>query len=378
MLRRLADIYDRIFQRITLIIYYYIPVCLAHIQPFQRRPNIRDIHPGFVSFQNGKYAIYVLWQPRTIPWYVINMLEGLRDQEVNTIVVSNHRLLPEQLATLQGLAAEVLIRGNRGLDFGAYKDAILRLIRGAREVRRLLILNDSAYVFRRGLAPLLKELLEDKYPVVSAYENWELHYHLQSFCIGLAGSIVYDPIFQQYWERYRPISIRRWCIHAGEVKLSKALRKIAQSFRIVFGVNDLLGIVATDADVPTLLQYREFFPRPIRRQFPSDDVLSSLQRSKPDKRRIIIQRLKEVFSEGLALRAQAHTGAFFFLKFRSSPFLKRDIVYRELFSVYEVERMLAELGYEAESQAILDDMRRRGTAAHLTGFEKRQYRLGII
>jgi hypothetical protein len=49
---------------------------------------------------------------------------------------------------LQGLCAEILVRANRGSDFGAYKDAVLELTRTNKQVSRLLLLNDSAYVFR--------------------------------------------------------------------------------------------------------------------------------------------------------------------------------------------------------------------------------------
>ena len=78
------------------------------------------------------------------------------------------------------------------------------------------------------------------------------------------------------------------------------------------------------------------------------------------------------------MRAQAHTGCFFFPKFLSSPFLKRDIVYRELFTLYEVERMLDELGWTDETASIVGEIRRRGTAAHLRGFAKIRSGLGLI
>ena len=128
-----------------------------------------------------------------IPWYVLNMLRALQEHSVNTIVVSNRRLNDEQLATLRGLSAKVLVRGNKGLDFGAYRDAVLLLQREKTRVSRCLFINDSVYVFAKGLNEALGRLLSNDHPVVSAYENWELHYHFQSFCIGMDGSIFHDP-----------------------------------------------------------------------------------------------------------------------------------------------------------------------------------------
>ena len=106
--------------------------------------------------------------------------------------------------------------------------------------------------------------------------------------------------------------------------------------------------------------------------------MTALDESEPDEREVILRRLKERLTELLMLRAQSHTGVFLFPKFLDSPFLKRDIVYRELFTIYEVERMLAELGWDDELQAITDEIRRRGTAAHLRGFARRRYQLGLI
>jgi rhamnan synthesis protein F len=378
MLRNLLTLGDRLMQKLVLFLFYYIPVGRACLTPNHRSSDIREAHAGTCSFATGRYAIYVLWQPRTVPWYVVNLLEGLKRHEVNTIVVSNEKLNDEQLATLTPLCAEVLVRKNKGLDFGAYKDAILRLSDGKVPLSRVLLLNDSVYMFRRGLDELLTALLAEDMPMVAAHENWEKHYHFQSFCLGFSGSLLNDPKIQKFWRHYRPISIRRWCIDHGEVKFSAAIRKAASSFKVVYSINDLLDALSEGSDWPTLLQYKEFVPESVRDDYPKDDVLAMLSHSGKDERAIILRRLKERLSELLMRRAQSHTGAFFFPKFLSSPILKRDIVYRQLFTVYEVERMLLELGCTEELQSITDEIRRRGSAQHLRGLAKRRYRLGLI
>ncbi len=378
MFRRLGDLYDRFMQKLTLLIFYYVPIAGACLTPNYRSSDVAEEHAGQSTFDAGRYAIYVLWQPRCIPWYVTNMLEGLKRHQVNTIVVSNGALKPDQFAALKPLCSTILIRRNKGLDFGAYRDAVLRLMDGGRPVSRLLTLNDSVYVFHAGLDELLSALLSDESPMVAAYENWELHYHFQSFCLALSGDLLNDPGVQRFWRDYRPISIRRWCIDHGEVRLSAVLRKAAAHFKVIYAVNALLDSLTLNSSWETLLQYKEFVPRPIRPEYPEDDVLSMLDSSSPAELSIRLRRLKERLSELLMRRAQAHTGAFFFPKFLSSPILKRDIVYRELFTIYEVERMLGELGHTQELPSITDEIRRRGTAAHLKGFARRKYRLGII
>lgn len=379
MLRPVADLIERGLRKLTWLVYYQIPIAIAYLTPGYRSSDIKEEITGSLSFDNGKYAIFVLWQPfGTVPWYVMNMLAGLKQQAVTVIVVANHRLTPDQISTLRPLSDRILVRGNKGFDFGAYRDGILYLTRQAAKVSRLLLVNDSVYVVRRGLNEMLGELMSDRYPVVSAYENWELHYHFQSFCVAFSGAVFYDPKMRKFWNDYLPISIRRWCINQGEVKLSRVLRKVASRYHIVYDINRLLDALAENEGWMTILQYREFIPRPVRNDFPGDEVLAQLEDSEPSQRMVLLRRLKERLTDLLMLRAQSHTGVFLFPKFLDLPFLKRDIVYRELFTIYEVERMLKELGWEKELPSITDEIRRRGTAAHLKGFQRRRYHLGLI
>ena len=379
MLRRVSELVERALRQLTWLIYYYTPIALAYLTPGYRSSDIREEITGSVSFDNGKYAIYVLWQPfGTVPWYVMNMLNGLKDEAVNTVVVANHRLTAEQISTLEGLSAKILVRNNKGLDFGAYRDGIQYLTRKGSKVTRLLLVNDSVYVFNHGLNEVIEELVSDRYPVVAAYENWELHYHFQSFCIAYSGEVFRDPKMIEFWNDYLPISIRRWCINQGEVRLSRALRKIASRYHIIYDINELVDALAKDEQWATILQYREFIPRPLRQKFPGDEVLDKLDGPEPNRRIVLLRRLREHVTDLLMLRAQSHTGVFLFPKFLDSPFLKRDIVYRELFTIYEVERMLKELGHEDKIEPITDEIRRRGTAAHLEGFARRRYQLGLI
>jgi hypothetical protein len=378
LLGRIADLLDRAVQKIVLVLFYHLPVSLALANPVSRASDVRRAFAGARRFPSGRYAIYVLWQPRGgIPWYIRNMLDALQAGEVNVIAVVNHEPNSEQLEALTAQCATVLVRGNRGADFGAYRDAVLSLVPEGGSVSRLLLLNDSAYAFSRGLDRLIAELLTEDIPVVSAYECWERLYHFQSFCIGLSGDVFRHPEFRAFWQDYRPISIRRWRIDHGEVGLSRVLRKIASRFKVVYELNDLLDAMTAGQDWAAILSYREFVPRPLRHLFPPDDVLAILKDAKDGERELLLRRLRETLSDLFMRRAQAHTGAFLFPRFLGSPLLKRDLVYREQFTLYEVERILAELGLAEHRAEIADEIRQRGSAAHLKGLARRRYRLNL-
>ncbi len=77
---------------------------------------MRQAYVGSSRFEGGRYAIYVLWQPAgTIPWYVRNMLEDLRAQEVNTIAVVNHEPSAGAARYLQSLCAASARARQQGL-----------------------------------------------------------------------------------------------------------------------------------------------------------------------------------------------------------------------------------------------------------------------
>jgi hypothetical protein len=127
MMRRIKIAVDYILLKLALFFYYYLPVLWARVRLLHRRRDVRDRIAGSVSFPSKRYAVYVLWQSRGVPWYVRTMLHALREQQVNTVVVINSNLTAHQKEILQSECSEILVRGNLGFDFGAYKDAVLYL-----------------------------------------------------------------------------------------------------------------------------------------------------------------------------------------------------------------------------------------------------------
>ena len=49
VLRRIAEIVDRVLQNIVLFAFYYVPVSFALLNPFLRRSDVRGVHAGIKS-----------------------------------------------------------------------------------------------------------------------------------------------------------------------------------------------------------------------------------------------------------------------------------------------------------------------------------------
>ncbi|WP_371348145.1 rhamnan synthesis F family protein [Ancylobacter sp. IITR112] len=137
-----------------------------------------------------------------------NALDALAEVGVNVTLVVNHPLGEERLAELLPQVHRVLLRNNAGRDMGGYRDGILSLLDDPPE--RLLIMSDSVYYFRSGLAEMFRKLATSSCDVCATFENWELRHHIQSFCYSISRHMLERPAFQAFWRNYLPVNARPW------------------------------------------------------------------------------------------------------------------------------------------------------------------------
>ena len=79
----------------------------------------------------------------------------------------------------------------------------------------------------------------------------------------------------------------------------------------------------------------------------------------------------------ISSRSQMHFGAFLFMKHLGLPILKRDIFFRQLYSIEDVYQILTDLG-EPLRDEVLADMRRTGNSETLRGVRALMYRHGMM
>lgn len=354
---------SNLLRPITLLLFYWPKVWRAKLRHFSGRKTVLEIIDGEQTFANGRWAIFLIWQPQRTPWYVQNALDVLAQNQVNVLLVVNHGLSADRRRELKSQSAKIMIRDNAGLDIGGYQDATLYLTRRI-EAKRILYLNDSIYFFKDGLAPLIQSLISSKADVCSAFENWEIHYHFQSFCFSIASRILHHPDFVKFWENYLPVNSRRWAINKGEVAISRILLPIASSVEVLYTpsiVRNLLGKLPKS----DLINIDRYLPRPIR--------------IGPDSaRRLPAPSLAAEISDRIAVGSQVHTGGFIFRHLMACPILKRDLVYRLQFTIDDVHHLLQVSNDEGHTHEILDDIRRKGVGTQLRSWKRLQFDAGII
>ncbi len=256
-------------------------------------------------------------------------------------------------------------RTNIGRDFGGYKDGVGIVFRRFQNVERLIIANDSVFYIEEGLDRFLSAL-DGSEDFIGVSEVFEHHYHVASFLISFGPKVLKDPVFRRFWARYLPLQTRMWAIMEGEGELTKRLVNAGHRPHILFRAEDLQpklqNLSASERDEATLL-----FPQKIR------GVLS-LHAGQAHASAIdyAAAAIAEVLQSN-----QMHVAGFAFMKFLGLPLFKRDIVYREQFTLSEVRRIMIDLSV-AEQAEIVADLGRRSPPGRSNVFRRLLFRHGFV
>lgn len=356
---------------IVIALFHYPVVLFGLVRPrtYVRSLRVRRTIDGRPLVPNGLFAIYAIRpESNDCPFWIADMLQALQRAAINVCLVSNCDLSPLQVDYFKKTAYRIIVRDGSGRDFGSYKDAILELFARS-DVRRLLLLNDSVYVFPSRIAKMLSALTVESDAVIATNENIEIHYHLQSFAISISKAILDNCQFRIFWNRFLPVNSRRYVIRRGEVGLTRQLLKIKPEVQILYNVTKLEQQIKTLGSIwwcdPRALpvRHRDVIPRGARSgtEFsPSSNQVAA------------------AICEGIARSSQAHSGGFFFLAYLDAAVLKRDIVFRREFRLNEVSAILYSLGPLERSEEILQDLRRRSDRTALTFIQKQKYDYGLL
>lgn len=351
---------------IIKLFYHDTKVAIAYLKRNSlKKLAIIKTHDGSKNHNNGTYAIFLIWQPFKITWYIENALNSLDSNGVNIILVSNHPLKPDQTLFLKKRCYLIIERDNTGLDIGGYRDATLYLHSTLRiKPKRVIYMNDSVYYFADGLDSLFERLSSSQFDICGTFENFEHYYHIQSFCFSVSDRLFNNNSFLQFWENYLPVNSRLWAIQQGEIGLSKVMVPLANKIDIIFRPSTLIEpLLKIHKD--QLQELNALLPRKIRFD---DFSLESIQANDTP----------IVFSKKILLRSQVHTGAFLYRKYARCPIMKRDLVYRMQFSINEVQKILEEIDTEGHQEEIITEFQAKGTPDQLSLIKQVRVAVGIL
>jgi hypothetical protein len=394
-----------------------------HCDPrvYLRSLRLRRVSHSEVPRSGDRFLLFVLYERQTIPSFIQSAFYAARQRGLNLVISTNAKITEELRQKLLAQCYLLIERRDLGRDFGCYQDALNILLEGERSIERVILLNDSLFYLDKGVEEVIAGL-DGEDDLIAVTEDLREYYHLQSFALSFSRQVLAHRRFRKYWRRYRPISTRRWAIQRGERDLTKCLLQCGFKPFVLYHAAQLIPHLRT-LDLRQLLKTIQLLPRGPRERLnanfhtiqeaqtsatlskvetlskAADRLARSKQALASSERQSNINQMLMIASqtalihkeqnlwqrenfireivESVARFNQAHNGGFLFMKFLGMPIFKRDIFYREVFDLPEIEDILTELKTPMKD-SIIADLRRKGTARTLKGLQRILYRHGSI
>ena len=410
------------------LLYIVYPVeafqrALNHLNPrlYSERLRIRRVSEGRLRHEHKRFVLFVFYGRESIPAFTQTVIDAIARRGLNLVISTNAKITAGLREALLEKSCLLIERADLGRDFGGYKDGISIIEKRFGVPDRLILLNDSLFFFEKGLDEFIERFDGDA-DLYAMTEVFEHHYHLGSFALSLGGVVLRSKRFRRYWKAYRPVSTRRWSIHKGEVGLTQTLMRAGFKPHVLYhgakllaslskldsqGYLSVLRLLPAGLRAPLYIQYDEF------QENQRDATLSAIkslsrgvsrlsasnEEERDDLREASVQHLlrlnheaatnhleqarwvsKNICRETVATvtrRNQMHAGGFLFRHFLGMPGIKRDIFYREAFRLEEIDTILADWK-EPLREAVMADLRHKGTQAHLKGLARILVKHGSI
>jgi hypothetical protein len=222
----------------------------------------------------------------------------------------------------------------------------------------------------QGLDKLLADLAGD-HEFIGVSEIFEHHYHVASFLTSFGPAVLQSPAFRRFWARYRPLSSRRWAILRGEGALTATLTAAGFQPHVLYRTDDLLARLQ-HCPAERIIGEIEALPAKAR-----SNISEKWDACRDAGVELDSGRLARDITDSIHVRNQMHYGGFLFRRHLGLPLIKRDLVYRNIYSLPEALANLGDLDprwYEA----VAADFRTRPSPANYGLLSRLLYRHGAI
>lgn len=311
----------------------------------------------------------------TLPISNLNYLKALLACGFRTIYLHNGPLSQEALDSLRPYCEQIICRINIGQDFGAWKDGYLycesrHLLNG---IEWLLICNDSN-LFLGGehaqffIDAFTKNLESSNIDLIALNKNFEFRQHFQSYFLCFNRRLFSGDSFKKFWHEYVPLNSRYHSIKRGELALTKEVVKNSKT-RIIYSSPNLYQAMVKH--VLTHDEILEYFPK---------NAINNLEAppgniSSPISNTYVHQILAYLDSHN-----PSHAYALLYVKFLKSPFLKKDLVCQDVYTLAQISSLLESQGIQVNSlfyDELINTYLTRGTHLSYLGCPRQAYKCGV-
>jgi len=346
---------SRVISRFFLFATRFFLFSTFHLKSFFKRLTIwmrgkkEEIHVFGENADHRKILIMALHQKKNLRKDLVRLLHVIKEKKFYVILVNTSSIAnPQDLNELCDIYIE---RDEYGRDFASYKLAFMLLYRkGMHETcERLIMLNDSVFYARNGLPEFIEQLSDSNSDVIGATENFEIQYHIGSFCISISGKILRDKRFFEFWKRYKMTDVRPDVIKKGEMGLTKTLCKILKrdEIRVIYDMNWFTSFIERN---PFIIENAFEYSRRSERYLPNleTELQKHFSRNSIDGQILPYSHETQNFNDlkrDILLRlfvrgSQIHQNALILFK-AGLPIVKLDLLYRGVLDESDIYRLAA-------------------------------------
>ena len=206
------------------------------------------------SREKSTLCLFAHFDPHNIiDDYVVFYLSKLT--EIADIVFITASAPSEQeIAKVASFCRNIIIRRNRGYDFGSWKDGLTLIDDEISDYKSLIMANDSVYAPLYDIKEMIDEMERHECDFWGITASNEIAYHLQSYFLFLHPKVFLSETFQQFWNKLKHYKHKNSIIRKYEISLSRRLLRcgfIADSY-VKCPEND-----CSRKNNSTLFQYKE-------------------------------------------------------------------------------------------------------------------------
>lgn len=353
--------------------------------------NYSDLVRKLEDSGTERVALVVPHPDEHLKFALRNLVEGLLENQYTVVVLVPE---PAKAQWLKDAYPDIHVeqRKKQGRDFGAWKEVILAMLESRtlrNRLKRLTLANDSMY-YNKTTSEIMDKLTNTEKPWSCLFENFDYEYHAQSFLLSFDNTVLKHPVFQKFWQMYKPYSSRRHSIHRGEAMLSRRISRvfghphcilnstaIMKEFKSLESAADLRSVVfrlwATPASRSSIGEVLE--EGVINLGFRPTDTGNKLKPTKEER-----NFEKQLLATDIAKLPEAHnpTHSVGLLVNRLFGYpVKRDICLRSWHHISDVAALLCGFS-EDEIADIEQDLRRKGLPNSHSGINRILFEHGRI
>lgn len=153
--------------------------------------------------------------------YVVYYLNELAKCDCDIIFVSTCMNLSEiEIEKINTLCKTIIIKKNRGLDFGSYKHG-LTSEKNLDKYEKIIFTNDSIYGPFFNLNNIISHGEKHKLDMWGATDSYMIKYHIQSYFIVFKRSLFLQPLFKKFWNNVYNLGLKNNIIMRYEIGMSQ-------------------------------------------------------------------------------------------------------------------------------------------------------------